>query len=259
MSTDSMSETAASYRSKAEVVIAVDDTDSPDAGGTGAVAREIATRLSARFPVWGVTRHQFVVLPEIAYTARNSGNVIHLLHGPTDLGELRDDVAAWLRKMAVPGSDPGLCIARVDRLLGCDLGRAAQQRFVEKHEVRSAARSAGALLEHVCETDLGIVGAFAGACLAAGGDDGRFVQIGTMRSLTGEVQVQDVLEAGGDEVRSVEGERLTEGRIVADRLRPALRKGRCVLYCARRGDGLWLPVKGAPGDEEEEAELHAAR
>lgn len=254
-----MSEAAAYHHTTAEVVIAVDDTDSPAAGGTGSVARAIARRLSARFPVWGVTRHQFVILPEIEYTARNSGNVVHLLQGPSDLGELREDVAAWLRKMAVPGSDPGLCIARADRLLGCDLGRAAQQRFVGKDEVRSAARSARALLDHVCETDLGIVGAFAGACLAAGGHDGRFVQIGTMRSLAGEAEVQDVLQAGGDEVQSVEGERLTEGRIVADRLRPALRRGRCVLYCARRGDGLWVPVKGAPGDEEEEAQLHAAR
>jgi hypothetical protein len=254
-----MAETAAPYRSKAEVVIAVDDTDSLDEGGTGSVAREIARRLSSRFPVWGVTRHQFVILPEIEYTAKNSGNVVHLMHGPHDLAELEDDVAGWLRQMAASGSDPGLCIARVDSLLDCDLGRAAQNRFVRKDEVLDAARGAGAILEHVCETDLGIVGAFAGACLAAGGDDGRFVRIGAFRSLAGPVSVEDVLRAGGEEVRSVEEQPLVEGRIAGERFRPALRHGKCVLYCARRDDGMWVPVKGAPGDEEREAKLHAAR
>ena len=248
-----------SYRSQAQVVIAVDDTDSADEGGTGGLAREVARRLAGRFPVWGVTRHQFILLPEIPYTARNSGNVVHLLRRPPDLNELRDGVAAWVRQMASPGSDPGLCIAPVDALLGCELGRAAQERFVAKDEVRAAARNVGATLDHVCDTDDGIVGAFAGACLAASGDDGRFVQLGTMRSLTGQVTVEDVLAAGGDEVQSVEGDILQDGTIIAERLRPALRGGRCVLYCTRRGDGLWLPVKGAPGDEDHEARIHAPR
>ncbi len=252
-----MPKTATPCRSKAQVVIAVDDTDSADAGGTGAVAREIAKRLSSRFPVWGVTRHQLVILPEIDYTARNSTNVVHLLRGPLDLDELQKDAANWVREMASPGSDPGLCIAQVDRLLGCDLGRAAQERFVHKAEVRAAAAAADVLLTHPSHTDDGIVGAFAGACLASQGDDGRFVHAGALRSLAGEITVADVLDAGGDEVRSVEETVVTEGTILAERLRPALCRGRCVLYCARREDGRWLPIKGGPGDEDREATLHA--
>ena len=103
-----------------------------------------------------------------------------------------------------------------------------------------------------------MIGAFAGACLASGGDDGRFVQVGNARQLSGGLSAQDILRAGVDEVRTVEGVLLTEGVICAERLRPALRGGKCVLYCARRADGIWGPLKGAPGDREREAGLHAA-
>ena len=237
---------------KAALVIAVDDTDNAEEGGTGSVARTIAGRLSARFPVWGVTRHQFIVLPEIPYTKKNSGNVVHLLEAPPDVAALAEEVAEWVRELVWPGSDPGLCVARPEALRGIELGREAQRRFVAKEEVRAAAREAGVLLTHPCATDEGIVGAFAGACLAAGGDDGRFVQVGRVRELTGKVTVEDFLAAGGDEVRSVEGGPLTQGLLEAERLRPALRGGRCVLYCAPAAEGLWLPLRGAPGDETEE-------
>ena len=97
-------------------------------------------------------------------------------------------------------------------------------------------------------TDDGIVGAFAAACLAAQGSDGRFVQIGRMRELCGRFEVAEVLAAGGDEVRSAQEQPLTAGVIIAARLRPALRDGRCVLYCRPRSDGYWEAITGAPGD-----------
>ncbi len=241
-----------SYRTKAELVIAVDDTDSPEQGGTGRVARAIAERLAQRCPFWGVTRHQLAVLPEINYTRKNSANVVHLLEQPGAPAALAAEVSQWISEMALPGSEPGLCVADPARLLNVDLGRAAQQRVVSKDEVRAAARSAGVALRPAGSGDAGIVGAFAAACLAAGGNDGRFVQAGAMRSLSGVVTVADVLAAGGDEVRTVEDRPLDDGEITADRLRPALRTGKCVLYCAQGEDGVWVPVMGAPGDKEKE-------
>ncbi len=245
------------YRTQAELVIAVDDTDNPEQGGTGRVARSIAERLSARFPVWGVTRHQLAILPEINYTRRNSANVVHLSRRAENVAELADEVAEWLREMALPGAEPGLCLAAPEIVLGVELGREAQRRVVGKDEVRSAAAAAGAILRHPCGGDGGIVGAFAAACLASGGDDGRFVQVGGLRSLSGRLSVKDVLDAGGNEVRTVEDIPLTEGAILAERLRPALRGGKCVLYCSRRGDGVWVPIIGGPGDREKEDSLRA--
>jgi len=244
------------WRTRGEVVVAVDDTDIPGEGGTGSVARAIAERLRPRLRVWGVTRHQFAVLPEIPYTARNSGNVIHLLEAPTDLYALAGEVVGWVRGLHVKGSEPGVCVARAEALLDVPLGREAKRRFVHRSEAWAAAEAAGAILLHAIEADDGIVGAFAGACLAAQGNDGRFVQVGRLRGLAGEVTVKDVLDAGGDEVRSVERALLMDEVLPADKLRPALRCGKCVLYC-RHENGAWVPIHGAPGDREEEARLHA--
>jgi len=240
------------YRTKAELIIAVDDTDNAEQGGTGRVAREIARRLGERFPIWGVSRHQFVVLPEIPYTRNNSGNAIHVLSSVADIAALADEVGEWLRELCLVGSDPGLCVARPGALLDAELGRAAQARVVSRDEVRRAAEAAGVILRHPCATDDGIVGAFAGACLASSGNDGRFVEVGGMRSLSGRLTVQEVLTAGGDQVRSVEGPILADGVIVADRLRPALRCGKCVVYCAPTDAGEWAPIAGAPGDKTRE-------
>jgi len=239
-------------RTKAQLVVAIDDTDNPEQGGTGRVAREIAQRLRARFPIWGVTRHQFAVLPGIPYTRNNSGNAIHVLAEAPDLGALTDEIGGWLRELCLPGSDPGLCIARPGALVGNGFGAAAQTRVLTKDEARAVAQTAGVILRNPCATDDGIIGALAGACLACGGNDGRFVEIGEMRPLSGRLTVSEVLAAGGDEVRSVEERPITEGVIAADRLRPALRGGKCVLYCRPGDDGLWAPIMGAPGDRSKE-------
>ncbi len=236
----------AKCRSKAELIIAVDDTDCPGDGGTGRVARAIADRLAERCAVWGVTRHQFIILPEINYTAKNSGNVVHVMAMPDDLDTLSTELRRWLDELAVEGSEPGLCVARTEALVGCELGRAAQQRFVRREEVRAAAEACGVMLEAVREDVGGIVGAFCGACLAAQGNDGRFVQHGRIREFRGELTVAEMLAAGVDEVRAGTGERLTEGKVVAQRLRPALADGRCVLYCSQLADGNYVPVKGRP-------------
>ncbi len=239
-------------RTRAQLVIAIDDTDNPEQGGTGRVAREIAQRLSARVPIWGVSRHQFAVLPGIPYTRNNSGNAIHVLAEAPDLEALAQEVGDWLRELCLPGSDPGLCIARPDALAGNGFGPAAQTRVLTKGEARAVAETAGVILRNPCATDDGIIGALAGACLASGGNDGRFVEVGEMRALSGRLTVAEVLAAGGDEVRSVEGSFITEGVIVADRLRPALRGGKCVLYCKPSDDGAWAPLVGAPGDRSKE-------
>lgn len=227
----------------------MDDTDSPEEGGTGKVARAIADRVAERYRVWGVTRHQFVILPEINYTAKNSGNVVHVMEMADDVEALAAELGVWVDELAVEGAEPGLCVARTEAVVGCELGRAAQQRFVRKAEVRAAAEAAGVMLVGVREADGGIVGAFCGACLAAQGNDGRFVQMGRIRELCGEVTVAELPAAGVDEVRAATGERLAEGKVVGERFRPALAGGRCVLYCERVAGGHYAPVKGWPEEE----------
>jgi len=241
-------------RTKGRWVIAVDDTDNPEQGGTGRVAREIAGRLAGRWPIWGVTRHQFAVLPEIPYTRNNSGNAIHLLQGPDNAEGLAEEVGGWLGELSLEGSHPTLCVARPEVLLGCDLGRAAQKRYVHPDEARRAADGAGVILVSLRGKD-GLVGAFAGACLASQGDDGRFVERGTLRALEGEVALRELLAAGVDEVKLGTGTSFGRRKlvpvpsfIIAERLRPALRGGKCVLYCRPDGAGRWTALAGGPDD-----------
>lgn len=237
------------YRTKAQLIITVDDTDRPGEGGTGQVARSIAQRLSEISPAWGVTRHQLAVLPQINYTKKNSANSVHLLAAPSNLERLADELLRWLDEVAQPGAEPGLCIADPNALLQIDLGLQAQRRVVSKHEVREAAQAAHVILAHARPEDDGIVGAFAGACLAASGNDGRFVQGGELRALSGRVGVEDLIAAGADEVRTTDESALTASAVLAERIRPALRCGKRIVYCVPQEDGLWTPIKGGPGDE----------
>jgi len=114
-------------------------------------------------------------------------------------------------------------------------------------------------LRHPGEGDDGIIGAFAAACLAAGGNDGRFVQLGRIRALSGELSVQEMLVAGVDEIRTVKDVIPLDAPILAERVRPAFRGGKSVLYCLRREDGLWAALVGAPGDREKEESARAGR
>ncbi len=239
----------AAWSSQGRFIIAVDDTDCPGQGGTGRVGRMIGNRLAERYGIWGVTRHQLAVLPQIDYTSRNSANAVHLLAVPEDVGSLAQEVASWVAEMALEGSEPGLCLAPTAALVNCKLGREAQRRFVAREEVRAQAAHLGLVLEHVLEHDGGIVGAFSGACLAASGDDGRFVQKGRIRQLGGEADVEQVLAAGVDEVHTTAGEPLREGSIIPEHLRPALVRGRCVAYVEPMPDGRFAALKGRPGDE----------
>ncbi len=244
---------------RARLLIAVDDTDRPGEGGTGRVARTIAARLASRFPVWGVTRHQFVILPGINYTSRNSGNVIHLLEAPAEESELAREIEPWIREMALPGAEPGLCVSRPEVLLSNGLGMEAQRRIVSQEEVRASAAEVGAILRHPGEGDNGIIGAFAAACLAASGNDGRFVDLGRIREISGEQSAQEMLAAGIDEIRAVKDVLPPDARILAERVRPAFRGGKSVLYCFRLEDGLWSALVGAPGDREKEESARADR
>jgi hypothetical protein len=227
-----------------QAVIAVDDTDTLQSGGTGSVARALANYMQPRFAIRGVTRHQLAVLPGINYTKKNSTNVVHLLEFPPDPEGLADELCEWLANAAEKGAEPGLCIADVSAVAGHPLGSAAQQRVVKREESRAAAREAGVILRHAREGDGGIIGAFSGSCLASGQDDGRFVQIGSLRELSGRLAAADIRAAGVDEIRTVDEEILEDVVILAGKFRPAMKAGGCVLYCVPDADGNWTPVKG---------------
>jgi hypothetical protein len=220
----------------------LDDTDTLESRGTGHLAREIAAALAADYPVLGVTRHQLLFDPRVPYTAKNSSAAILLeLNGTVALDGLLERVQAVMRDHFKPGSDPGLCVVqRVPRDV-TEFGRRAQQHLVTQAEARALAAAYAIPLIGLGGTEDGVIGALAAVGLAASGEDGRYVMVGSSRQLSGLHPVGAVLAVGIAHVQTPEGRPITEGLILADKLRPARRGARPVAFVEWCSE----PVSGA--------------
>ena len=85
-----------------------------------------------------------------------------------------------------------------------------------------------------------------GVELAATGEDGRFILLGTMRELNGVQTVRAILDSGISQVRSMDGQTLKDGLIdTGGRLRPACREGQPILFVKPQESdpSLWVQVK----------------
>ena len=93
--------------------LGIDDTDTLESIGTGRLARSLAEEIQERYPIRAVTRHQFLVHPDIPYTSHNSSAVIWLDDIPDDaIPALFDLATSFIRSRFVPESDPGVALAR---------------------------------------------------------------------------------------------------------------------------------------------------
>ncbi len=88
----------------------------------------------------------------------------------------------------------------------------------------------------------GVIGALAALGLAAGGDDGRYVQVGRSRELAGLQPVPVVLAAGIAAVRTVDGRSISHGLVQTDKIRPARRGGQAIAVVEWTGE-YWQPLK----------------
>ncbi len=228
------------------IYIGLDDTDNKTSRGTGRLARAIAAALSPRYALRGVTRHQFLVDPRIPYTSHNSSATLVLNEdGNVDLVALADAVQAVMLADYQPGSDPGLCVTGTVTPEMIAFGRQAKAEVLKQKQAREIAARSGCILRGLGGTEDGVIGALAGVGLAATGDDGRFILIGRSRELEGVQTVQAILDCGIAEVRTTEGQVLTEGLVdTGGKLRPALRGGKPVLVVTReQSQECWSPVK----------------
>jgi hypothetical protein len=225
------------------IYIGLDDTDNLESRGTGRLAREINDNLAHDFTLLGVVRHQLLVDPRVPYTSHNSCAVI-LLEGPADtsLPALFERVKAMMLADFQPGSDPGLCITNQVPKEITAFGHKAQTTFVTQQEARDLAASFGILLEGLGGTQDGVIGSLAGIGLSAEGNDGRYLQVGHLRQLSGLLSIETILQAGVTAIQTTEGEPVSQGLILADKLRPARRAGQPVALVNWAEDH-WLPIK----------------
>ncbi len=223
--------------------IGIDDTDTVETRGTGQVARQIAAQLSDRHTVLGVVRHQLLRDPRVPCTKNNSSAAI-LLDGDgfQDPVGVLERVRTLLLADFVPGSDPGLCVASTVAPAVTDFGRRAQRKLVAQAEARELAARHGIALVGLGGSEDGVIGALAAVGLAAGGHDGRYVQVGRLRELDGLQPVEALLAAGIASVETASGQPVVTGLVQTHRLRPARRNSRAVAVVEWAEDH-WQPLK----------------
>jgi tRNA(Ile2) C34 agmatinyltransferase TiaS len=225
-----------------QYIIGIDDTDNLESRGTGHLARVLAATLAQDFRVHGVTRHQLLQDKRIPMTAKNSSAGILFEGDPYSL----EEIASYARKLMLadfqPGSDPGLCVASQVPAEIISFGKRAQREFLYQQEARNLATMHAIYLEGLGGTQGGVIGALAAVGLAASGDDGRYVQLGSIRDLEGIQPLSVVLAAGITAVQTVDAQPIIEGLVLADKLRPARRNNQPVLFVERQADH-WLPLK----------------
>lgn len=224
--------------------VGLDDTDMPGTRGTGHLARDVAAWLGADFRVEGITRHQLLHDRRIPFTANNSSNVIHLVAPETERQNMLKRVAEFVLPQCPEGSDPGLCVAIPEQVRGLSFGHSCQREIIPLALAREIAASRDILLRSLAGSPCGMIGALAGVCLAASGNDGRFVQIGHVRDLKGRVSLASVLDAGVARVITEDGTEVCGGEIeTGDKVRPALRDGRAMLYVRPIESSVWEALK----------------
>ena len=225
------------------VFIGMDDTDNRESRGTGHLARAVAAQLSATYEFLGVVRHQLFFDPRVPYTKNNSSAAILLdVDRDTDLEHIFQQVRAFMLADFQPGSDPGLCVAAAVPEAVTRFGRRTKVDLVTQEEARQLAAQAGILLEGLGGTQGGVIGALAGVGLAASGEDGRYVQVGNLRQLSGLQPVSALLRAGIHHVQTQDGQMVIEGMVSTDKLRPA-RRGGVPVAVVQWADDAWQPLK----------------
>ena len=222
--------------------IGLDDTDNLESRGTGHLARMMAGALAQDFRVHGVTRHQLLEDERVPKTAKNSCAAVLFEGDPYPLEEIADFARKMMRDDFQPGSDPGLCLVTTVPADVIIFGQRAQREFLYQQEPRELAATHSLLLEGLGGDEGGVIGALAAVGLATSGEDGRYVQVGSIRALEGLLPIADVLSAGIASVKTLDGEPVTEGFVLTDKLRPARRGGGPVLFVERQDDH-WFPLK----------------
>ena len=226
-----------------QYIIGIDDTDNAESRGTGHLARFMATALAQDFHIHGVTRHQLLEDERVPKTAKNScaGIIFEGDEYP------QDEIAMYARKVMLddyqPGSDPGLCVVAGPAPPAIiAYGQQVQQEFVTQKLPRQLAFDHDIHLEGLGGDQDGVIGALAAVGLVSQGNDGRYVMIGSIRELEGLQAIKTVLAAGVTAIQTLDGQPVTEGLILAEKMRPARRNAQPILF-VERADDHWLPLK----------------
>jgi hypothetical protein len=230
------------------ILVSIDDTDNLNSRGTGRLARAIANTLAGDYPVYGVTRHQLYMHPDIPYTSHNSCAVIHVeSNGNADIDTIFTTAQDIMLADFIEGSDPGIAVASADQVSPplIAFGKDAKCTILTQEKARTLAKNLNIRLRGLGGTEDGVIGAMAGLALAVNLNDGRFLQRGRIREVLGPSSVQQLLAAGIDEVCTLDGRTITSGTVMVEEQKSPKAcpvNGRTVLFVEDRG-GILTAVK----------------
>ncbi len=229
------------------ILISIDDTDNLESRGTGELASLIADDLESNG--WGtssfVSRHQLLVHPDIPYTSHNSAMCFSAEIDESALNSVIGHASDFLSRESAPDSDPGLCVAVLDRLSSPDrliaFGRQAKQSVLSKEAAYETARREGVHLSEHGGSGQGVIGALAGAGLRLSGNDGRMKGGLKIPANNGIISVAAMISsfAEVDVVRSVTGEAVGNDDLVRidEKAKTVLLDGLSVLLVTPSPDG----------------------
>lgn len=161
-------------------LVCIDDTDMPGTKGTGWLVQELCEQMETLG--WGtcsaISRHQLFVHEDIPYTSHNSSMCFELSLENNPMESVIKFMADYLETRSQKGSDPGLCVAKLDKALArkelIAFGKMAKQAVTSKAAAYDLARQSGIHLSEHGGTGDGVVGAVAGIGLRLSGNDGRY-------------------------------------------------------------------------------------
>jgi hypothetical protein len=221
------------------IYVGIDDTDTLESRGTGRLARTIACELALKYEIFGVTRHQLFVHPDIPFTSHNSCAVIHVQAPPSAIEDIFVTTKKLMLQDFIEGSDPGLAISSTEQATPAAVafGQDAKIMIVTQQRALNVACNCGIRVEGLGGTNGGIIGAVAGIGLASLGNDGRFLLKGKNRELTGLRTVSEVVDAGIDQILTLQGDTVVEGKIkIPKNATPSFIHGKAVLFVEKSDD-----------------------
>lgn len=168
-----------------KLLICIDDTDNLESRGTGSIAFEMTEIIEAEG--WGscglISRHQLILHKDVRYTSHNSSMCFDAVVDVRHYSAMQAKLSRYIEDESAEDSDPGLCIAEVDRLLLpenkavrdklTDFAYKAKTEVLTKLDAYTLAEEAGLFLCEYGGTGDGVIGALAGAGLRLHGYDGE--------------------------------------------------------------------------------------
>jgi tRNA(Ile2) C34 agmatinyltransferase TiaS len=231
--------------------IALDDTDNKESIGTGRLTRMLAENLTeiGLIKQKDITRHQFLVHPDIPYTSHNSSACIEADAEAANVDKIFEFSRDFIISHFNDGANPGLCVLdsrQVPREL-VQFGLLAQKEVVTIGNARKLAEQLNIPVWWYGETGQGIIGAMGGIGLRSTGNDGRFIGMKGIRDIKGTVSVGEICSKTSImKVLTPTGEALG-GHVTVNTLnwiRPVLQNGEPVLTVLKEEDE-WRTIEKA--------------